>query len=151
MKKLISILVVLSVMFFTGCTAPSGTSNAQRHAVTGGVLGGIAGAVVGHQSDERDAGIAVGAASGAILGYFVGNEQDKRLSQPAPQVVYQQPQQRQIQQQRPQSQPVYRERVYRDSNWDRDPCGGGYVLQRRVVHEKRLIHVVNQPSRRGCW
>lgn len=72
MNKLAFVLgLICLVPFFAGC------SNAQEKASAGAVLGGIAGAIIGHQSGERDKGIAIGAASGTVLGYILGNEEDK--------------------------------------------------------------------------
>lgn len=77
--QIISSIALVAILLVTsGCTAPQGTTNAQRQAFNLGALGAAAGGIAGHQSDHTWEGAALGGALGAASGFLLGDRQDKR-------------------------------------------------------------------------
>jgi hypothetical protein len=71
-----------------GCSSGNGTGSNIFNAT---ILGAVVGGVVGHQSDETDAGIAVGAglfAAGALLSELDSASHPKDIEKPESQVRY---------------------------------------------------------------
>ena len=71
--KNLSIVLLLAIVIFSGCTAT------QKAAVIGGTGGAILGGVIGHQSGNGPEGAAIGAAVGTIGGLIVGEKMEKKF------------------------------------------------------------------------
>jgi hypothetical protein len=73
-KDLVTVLiiVIVSLVFVTGC---------QNEAQTGAAMGTVAGAGVGQMAGGDTESTLIGAAVGGGIGYIMGNESDKQKAQ----------------------------------------------------------------------
>ncbi len=76
MKKLLGILVVLSLLF-AGCKA----TKTQKGAVIGAGTGAAMGAVIGKTAGNTAAGAIIGATVGGAAGAIIGNQMDKQAEE----------------------------------------------------------------------
>jgi len=69
---IISVVVLISLVFVTGC---------ENDAQTGSLIGTGAGAALGQAIGHDTKSTLIGAGVGAVGGYVVGNERDKKASE----------------------------------------------------------------------
>ncbi len=74
MKKLASVVLVLSMILGSGCATSGG--NTGPGILLGSVLGAGAGAIIGHQTGNAEGGALIGAGLGGLAGGLVGGALD---------------------------------------------------------------------------
>lgn len=73
MKKLITVLMLISTLSFSGC---AGMSQTEQRTMSGTMGGAGVGAVIGALAGDAGLGAAIGAAAGATGGYLFGKHKE---------------------------------------------------------------------------
>jgi predicted small secreted protein len=81
MKKIVSLIVILSMLSFTIFTAGCSTTQGYQGATIGGAVGGVAGALLDKKNRFR--GGIIGAALGAVLGGTLAERAAKKADEAA--------------------------------------------------------------------
>jgi outer membrane protein OmpA-like peptidoglycan-associated protein len=71
------VLVLVGMLFVSGCA----TNKAERGAVIGAGAGGVAGAVIGHATGSTVRGAIIGAAVGGVAGAVIGHQMDRQAEE----------------------------------------------------------------------